>query len=261
MTRNKKEIYSPEFFLAIDEKSRESARAIIPVLQRLIPFRSALDLGSGSGAWIQELNRLGVSETKGVDISRYANPLEMQNERLEFFDIRKKLELNRKYDIVFCLEVAEHLEKIYADVLIENLIRHSDIIVFSAAQPGQGGLNHINEQPLFYWIEKFNKYNYGAFDIIRPLIAKNIAIAPWYRYNTILFCNRELSSTNNIPSLHQETNPRIISERNFEDTFWKLRKILVRTIPLSLHPSLFYIYNKAALHTKLLFNRASKYTQ
>jgi len=49
------------------------------------------------------------------------------------------------------------------------LIKAGNVILFSAAIPNQGGQNHINEQWLTYWEEKFSKYNYIIHDIIRPL--------------------------------------------------------------------------------------------
>lgn len=48
------------------------------------------------------------------------------------------------------LEVAEHIDEKYAQNFIELLTLTSDIILFSAAIPNQGGLEHINEQPPKY---------------------------------------------------------------------------------------------------------------
>ena len=43
----------------------------------------------------------------------------------------------------------------FADVFVDSLCRHGELIIFSAAVPGQGGERHVNEQPLEYWREKF----------------------------------------------------------------------------------------------------------
>ena len=40
-------------------------------------------------------------------------------------------------------------------------------ICFSAAVPGQGGYQHINEQFQDYWIEKFRARGYTAYDMLR----------------------------------------------------------------------------------------------
>ena len=53
--------------------------------------------------------------------------------------------------------MAEHLPARSADIFLDNLSWHAKkIIFFTAAEPGQGGIDHVNEQPNDYWIEKFN---------------------------------------------------------------------------------------------------------
>jgi len=96
------------------------------------------------------------------------------------------LTLNRKYDLAISLEVAEHLPEQFADLFVKTLILHSDIILFSAAIPGQGGQNHLNEQWPDYWIEKFSKHGYFFHDLIRPLIWNNKKVDYWYKQNTFL---------------------------------------------------------------------------
>jgi 2-polyprenyl-3-methyl-5-hydroxy-6-metoxy-1,4-benzoquinol methylase len=56
------------------------------------------------------------------------------------------LDLGRAFDLVISLEVAEHLPESAADAFIDSLVRHGDVILFSAAIPFQGGHRHINEQ-------------------------------------------------------------------------------------------------------------------
>jgi hypothetical protein len=55
-----------------------------------------------------------------------------------------------------CVEVGEHLPEDKADVLVDTAVRHArKAVIWSAATPGQGGHEHINEQPHEYWVEKF----------------------------------------------------------------------------------------------------------
>ena len=60
------------------------------------------------------------------------------------------------------------------------------MIVFSAAFPGQGGQNHLNEQWPEYWKNKFEKYDYELFDVLRPIFWNNESIPVWYRQNMML---------------------------------------------------------------------------
>ena len=119
---------------------------------------------------------MGVNDVLGIDgswvnkdlLHKYINPEEFLEHNLE-----KKIKLDKKYDLVLSLEDAEHLDKDSADVFVQNLVNSGNLILFSAAIPNQGGQNHINEQWLTYWEEKFAKYNYVIQDIIRPIFWNN----------------------------------------------------------------------------------------
>lgn len=95
--------------------------------------------------------------------------------------------LDRRFDLIRCLEVAEHLDAAHADVFAESIARHGDIVLFSAAIPGQRGTDHVNEQWPSYWIEKFAQVGLKAYDVIRPQIWTNRQVKVWYRQNIILF--------------------------------------------------------------------------
>lgn len=81
------------------------------------------------------------------------------------------------------LEVAEHLSPRAADTFVASLVSLGDIVVFSAAIPGQGGQNHINEQRHDCWQEKFQKHNFHFYDVLRPIFWNNENVDWWYRQN------------------------------------------------------------------------------
>ena len=60
--------------------------------------------------------------------------------------------MNRKFDLVLSLEVAEHLPSECAEAFVESLVNLGPVILFSAAIPYQGGENHVNEQWPEYWV-------------------------------------------------------------------------------------------------------------
>jgi hypothetical protein len=66
------------------------------------------------------------------------------------------------------------------------------VVLFSAAIPGQGGFNHINEQPLSVWVREFVANHYRPLDVIRNRIWDDEEIPFWYRQNLILFFAEEL---------------------------------------------------------------------
>jgi hypothetical protein len=61
-------------------------------------------------------------------------------------DIAAPFDLGRHFDLEPCLETAQHVETEHSSALVESLVRDGDIILFSAALPGQIDLHHVNEQ-------------------------------------------------------------------------------------------------------------------
>jgi hypothetical protein len=73
------------------------------------------------------------------------------------FDLSKSRQVmpGAPFDAALPIEVAEHIPAELATAFVEYLADVSDLVIFTAAQPGQGGPGHINEQPREYWIDKF----------------------------------------------------------------------------------------------------------
>jgi hypothetical protein len=76
-------------------------------------------------------------------------------------------------------------------------------VLFSAAVPGQGGTQHINEQWLPYWYELFRSQDYELVDAIRPQIWNNERVDYWYAQNAVVFVRRDEIADN--PRLAQWT--------------------------------------------------------
>jgi len=89
--------------------------------------------------------------------------------------------------------VAEHLPSAAAETFVDNLVRHGRVILFSAAVPGQGGEQHVNEQPLEYWRAKFAARGYEVFDFMRPRVRNNRSVAFCYRYNMLLYAHSSVA--------------------------------------------------------------------
>lgn len=81
-------------------------------------------------------------------------------------DLTTPLDLGRRFDLVTCLEVAEHLPSDASETLVDSLCRHADVIVFSAAVPGQGGTGHINERRASFWAALFGTHGYRPYDLL-----------------------------------------------------------------------------------------------
>ena len=103
-------------------------------------------------------------------------------------DLENRIQIESKFDLAISLEVAEHLSEMRADSFIDDLCALSDLILFSAAVPNQGGKNHVNEQWQSYWAQRFKQRGYHVYDLVRWKIWSRSDIATWYRQNIIVYC-------------------------------------------------------------------------
>lgn len=178
---------------------RYAASTVGTILERLFEPRTVLDLGCGIGTWLQVLAADGRRQVLGVERETYdRQTLVVDPDLILTADLRQSLDLQRRFDLVVCLEVAEHIEAQFADVLVETCVRHSDVVLFSTALPGQQGLGHANEQLPDYWAERFAAHGYDVLDLIRPLIWDDTQIPVWYRQNILMFANDGAAATTRI---------------------------------------------------------------
>ena len=146
---------------------------------------SVLDIGCGLGTWLNAFKEFGVQDYYGVDGADIAEKdLLIERDRFQVVDFSKPWTLGRKFDLVICLEVAEHLPPTLSQKFIEALCEHSDHILFSAACPNQPGQNHINCEWPEFWQNLFNKIGFACEDNVRPKIWNAEGIEVWYRQNT-----------------------------------------------------------------------------
>lgn len=184
-------IYMTSKYLHTEETHNSiDPKIIVPIILNGISPKSVVDFGCGIGNFLNEFKSSGVEEILGLDGAWAETDLLWSNvEPHEFqqINLEDRVELNKQFDLAICLEVAEHLPASCSDIIIENLIRSSKIVLFSAAIPGQEGQNHINEQWPDYWISKFKAHGYVVNDVIRPLIWNNSSLHWWYKQNILLF--------------------------------------------------------------------------
>lgn len=181
-------VYSSDFYAYNNRVALASAHAVIPLVAGLLGPRTVLDVGCGVGAWCRVWQENGADTVVGADGS-YVDRAQLLFDPGSFVatDLSQPFDLGRRFDLVMSLEVAEHVQEARADTFVANLVRHGDVVLFSAAVPGQGGEFHVNEQPLEYWRGKFSAHGYQCFDPFRPLLRGNGEVAPWYRFNTLLY--------------------------------------------------------------------------
>jgi len=163
----------------------------VPTLVDLFSPTTVLDLGCAEGAWLEVFQAAGSSVT-GVD-GDYVDRRRLLLPEASFVshDLSLPLDLGRRFDLALCLETAEHLPPDAADVIVGTLTRHSDLIIFSAAIPGQGGTSHLNEQWPSYWVARFADAGYEVFDVLRGRLWWQQDIAHHFRQNMLVFARGE----------------------------------------------------------------------
>jgi len=170
-----------------DAHNPQAASEIVPYIISLCNPSSVLDVGCGLGDFLKIFQSHGVADILGLDGTWVdTEKLFIDTVFFRVANLEQSFDLGRQFDLVLCLEVAEHLNSEANDVFVQSLCRHADTIVFSAAIPGQGGQNHINEQPFHYWLTKFEAAGYSILDILRHEFWDNKHIHWWYRQNIFL---------------------------------------------------------------------------
>lgn len=224
--------YDADFYTYTSRLSSPSARRIAAIFQELLPVRSVLDVGCGTGVWLGAWHGVGVEDVFGIDgdyVDR--DRLGIPSERFLARDLNLPFRLGRHFDLVQSLEVAEHLPAARAASFIEDLAAHADMVLFSAAPPGQGGENHINEQPYDYWRAFFRRAGLVPLDCVRPMIAGQTDVAPWYRYNVLLYVHERMMAT--LPeSLLRHLVPEDLPIPDLSPPVYRLRKAVINRMPM-----------------------------
>ena len=215
-------MYDEEYYKRHQAGSYQSALQILRFVHSITHFQTIIDYGCGIGTWGNASHSLGTKEYLGIDQHAFdaGYMLISKSEYLQE-DLRHPIRLHSFYDLAICVEVAEHISEEFADMLIDNICRNSEVVLFSAALVYQGGTGHVNEQPCTYWIEKFRSKGYTPVDCIRPAFWDDEQIEIWYRNNCILYMTHEAFNRyhQNIPIVSLPAN--IIHPQMLERILYK----------------------------------------
>jgi len=183
--------YTADFYRTHRDGARRSAEAVVPIVVELVQPRSVIDVGCGLGAWLAVFRQHGIEDIWGVDGPHIERQLlEIAPDRFQPADLREPIRLPRRFDLVVSVEVAEHLPPECAATFVDSLTALGSVVLFSAAIPHQGGVQHLNEQWPEYWAERFGRNGYVAIDLVRPRIWRDDRVEWWYAQNTLLYVER-----------------------------------------------------------------------
>jgi SAM-dependent methyltransferase len=180
------QLYDPHYYEA--HAHRSAYQVLARFLAAAFGPRSAVDFGCGIGETLGHLQE-GGCEVLGLDGSDAARQLSRIDVRVT--DLSAPVHLERKYDLAISTEVAEHLSEGAADQFVANIAAHArQAVFFTAAQPGQGGVGHVNCQPKAYWADKFARHGFTRSRLLELCAA--VALYPlvwdawWIRRNALV---------------------------------------------------------------------------
>src|SRR5262249_37198475 len=154
--------YTADFYSKFNERSYRAAGILLGEIHAIHPFGSMVDFGCGSGTWLRAAAGIvraqgRAPELLGVD-GAHVGGIAYREEGGEYLlqDLEEPVRLRRRYDLAISLEVAEHLSPSRGPGFVEDLCAASDVVIFGASIPGQGGLeggvHHVNERWQDYWV-------------------------------------------------------------------------------------------------------------
>ncbi len=183
--------YSSAIYDAWGDASARSARAVLGVLWDFYRPASVVDVGCGIGTWLAAAETLGARTLTGLD-GPWVNRAQLRSAAITFTPVDFEAEIPDvgRHDLAMSVEVAEHVSERRADAFVAGLTRLSDVVVFGAAIPDQGGVSHVNERWPSWWAAKFADAGFEPFDVLRAAVWQNAGVEWWYRQNILLYVRR-----------------------------------------------------------------------
>lgn len=161
---------------------------------------SALDAGCAMGFLVEQLRERGV-DASGIDVSEYAisQAHESVREQVRVGSLAEPL--GRRYDLVVCIEVLEHIPAAEADAAVANLCAASDRILLSTTPEDFGEASHVNVRPPEAWSAALAREGF-----FRDLERDFSYITPWAALYT------------------KVEEPPSETVRRYDRSWWRLRK-------------------------------------
>ena len=171
------------------EEFRPAYKEVAEAICSAIPFDSALDVGSGQGFLVDELLNNG-KVVRGVELEegavRYMSP--RAREVIKIGNAANGGCPDGVYDLVTCIEVAEHVPEEQEAGLLDNIASRARHYVYFTADQTPSPL-HINLKPKEHWIGEFCKrgfeYDARTTDVVKSALGSTEC--PWIRENSMVF--------------------------------------------------------------------------
>jgi SAM-dependent methyltransferase len=146
---------------------------IAQTVSRELAPSTVLDAGCAIGLFVEALRERGV-EAYGVDVSEWA--IDHLAPGARGFCTRASLAdpLPRRYDLITCIEVLEHIPEPEASRALANLCAATDRLLLSTSPRDYAEATHVNVQPPDEWAARLAHHGF-----LRDLDFNATVVAPW----------------------------------------------------------------------------------
>ena len=153
-------LQSPDAYLKhLESFNTWNQRVLLATLATMGWPNRYLDIGCGTGIMVRTARALRID---GVGIDLLVKPVNDEPWLIKH-DLTTPIDLDRKFELITCIEVAEHIDESKIDWFTDNIERHMPVgglLVFTAASPGQGGEQHKTLWRGYKWRTHFHE-KYG----------------------------------------------------------------------------------------------------
>jgi SAM-dependent methyltransferase len=164
----KESLYREAYFRDMDALHTPVYEKLADAVYTRLKPSSVIDVGCGTGRLLAAFAARGVG-VRGIEGSRHAIALSPIPDRIVRCNLERGVPYVGRFDVCFCIEVAEHLPPRCGSPLVNGLAAMSNLVVFSAAPPGQKGSHHVNLRPQSDWILAFQKQHFLLSDLTNEL--------------------------------------------------------------------------------------------
>lgn len=190
-------LYNDDFFEWHLKHTKDYCNKSMEWLIQQFSPKSIVDFGCGIGAYLEPAAKAGI-KVQGFDISSCAQkytPTEL-HEVITYKDCCTPIDAG-KFDLVLSTETAEHIEPSQSPAFVENLVNAcSDMIILTAAPPGQDGCGHINCQEQSFWKSLFNEKGFKYSEYLTNMVKDGwqpLGCPPYIIKNVMVFKKNILS--------------------------------------------------------------------
>lgn len=173
-------IISDKYEYLLDEKLANQ-------LVALFRDNTVIEFGAGTGRYTSYLQNEGIN-VRGYDGVKTIS--EMTNGLVHFLDLTNPAGI-KPAEWVLCLEVAEHIPRLYENIFIENIQKNSlKGVVLSWAGISQPGVGHVNNREQNYVKKTMTRGGFIYVEESSKLLRDNSKLW-WFKKNIMVFLRQK----------------------------------------------------------------------